>query len=326
MSVRINNSGEFWADGVFCVPKAVAEKHMAFADENKIKALLLILSDSGTVDSAEISKKLKISADEAEEAVAFWVNEGILVDTDEPEAVVIEKPAEEPAKKAYESLPMPSLTPKDIVRMCGEQPELAELLQSSEKVLGSTLSGAMKSNIINMATYYGLPVPVIVTLLEYYKSERDKGKSITTRTLQNMAREWADEGIASLDDASAKLQELQDAQELWSDILSKCEFDYRKPTSAQIKMLSRWLNDFDSEMIFFACNTMKKYTDEEKRSIKIVDNILKEWKRNGFKTPEDVKAKPKKKDKQSSNKLRRKPSFDIDEIAQKAKLNDDYDI
>ncbi len=326
MSIRINNSADFWADGVFCVPKAVADGLMNFADENKIKALLLILSDTKAVNTAEISEKLKISSDEAEEAVAFWVNEGILIDTEEPEVTVIEKGAEEP-KKALESLPVPNLTPKDIVRMCGEQPELADLLRSSEEVLGSTLSNSMKSNIINMATYYGLPVPVIITLLQYYKSERDKGKSITTRTIQQMAKDWANEEIHSLEAASKKLQTIKSCEELWGEVLSLCEIDFRKPTSAQNKMLARWINDFSDEMIFFACNTMKKYTKEEERSVKAVDNILKEWKRKGFKTPDEVKAQPKKDDRKNKDgKLRRKPSFDIDEIAKKAKLNDDYDI
>ena len=327
MSYRLNNSGEFWADGVFCVPNAVAERLMNFADENKLKALLIILSSSGKVDIDGISSRLKISKDEAEEAVLFWVNEGVIADSDEPYV----KPKEEApteTKKAYESLPVPNLTPHDIVVMCSENPELADLLRSSEKALKSTLSNSMKSNIINMATYYGLPVPVIITLLEYYKSERDKGKSITTRNLQNMAREWAEEDIHSLEAASAKLQNIEDVKELWSEVLSKCEIDYRKPSSAQNKMLSRWLDDFSKDMIFFACNTMKKYTDEDKKSVKVVDNILKEWKRKGFKTPEDVKAQPKKEKSKTakSKKLKRKPSFDIDEIAKKAKLNDNYDI
>lgn len=325
MSYRLNNTGEFWADGVFCVPKTVSDKLMNFADEIKLKSLLLILS-CGTVNINEISKRLKISESDAEEAVLFWVNEGLICNGKEPETKTETEIAV--VKKAYESLPVPSLTPHDIVNMCGENPELADLLRNSEKALASTLSNSMKSNIINMATYYGLPVPVIVTLLEYYKSERDKGKSITTRNLQNMAREWADEDIHSLEAASAKLQELKDIGELWGDIIEKCELEYRKPSSGQSKMLSRWLNDFSNEMIFFACNTMKKYTDEEKKSIKAVDNILKEWKRKGFKTPDDVKSHPKKDSKKNSTgkKLKRKPSFDIDEIAKKAKLNENYDI
>ncbi len=322
MGWRINNLSPYWEGGVFCVPKAVADGLMNFADEIKLKALLIILSE-GKADTDGLVSRLKISKSEAEETLIFWANEGILTDGADSPAPA---PKEETQKKSLESLPVPNLTPKDIVRMCIEQPELAELLRSSEEILASTLSNSMKSNIINMATYYGLPVPVIVTLLQYYKGERDKGKSVTTRTLQNMAKEWANEEIDSLEAADAKLQEIKSCEELWGEVLSRCELDYMKPSSAQKKMLSRWLKDFSQEMIFFACNTMKKYVKEEEKSVRAVDNILKEWKRKGFKTPDDVKAQPKKDAKKKDGKLRRAPSFNIDEIAKKAKLNDDYDI
>lgn len=326
MPWRIDNSSPLWSEGVFCVPLAVAQRLMNFADENKIKTLLLICSNSGLVDVKDIASKLKISESEAEENILFWANEGLLTDGKEQGAE--QKDEEKEEKRRLDALPVPSYTPKDIVRVCSEQPEIADLLRASEEVLASSLSNAMKSNIINMVTYYGLPAPVIITLLQYYKSERDKGKSITTRTLQNMARDWANDEVYTLDAASEKLQELKSCDELWSNVLSLCEIDYRKPTSAQRKMINRWMNDFSNEMIAFACNTMKKYTKEEDKSLKAVDNILKEWKRKGFKTPDDVKAQPKKdkKGKKGKEKLHAKPSFDIDEIAKKAKFNDDYDI
>lgn len=325
MSYRINNSAECWADGVFCVPVSVVKNNMNFADEAKLKALLFSLSNAKNVETKAVASALKISESEAEEALEFWVNEGILLSS-EDEALPVEAKVETQVVKKFESLPVPNLSPRDIVVMCSENSELANLLRSAEQIMSSTLSGSMKSNLINMATYYGLPVPVIITLLEYYKSEREAGKSITTRHLQNMAREWANEEIFSLDAASKKLQELKNVDELWNDVIALCEFDYKKPSASQRKMLVRWMTDFDNEMIFFACNIMKKYNEKDNHSLKIVDNILKEWKRKGFKTPADVKAQPKKEDKKKSGKLKSKPSFDIDEIEKNAILNDNYDI
>ena len=325
MAYRINYSGSFWSDGVFCVPKKVAEKSLKFANETQLKVLLLLL-DGTSPDAESLSKRLSRSASEIEECLEFWLGEGILI-SDDFIAPEIKAPAEEPQKKILENLPMPSLSPRDIVALCAENSELANLLRGAEKVLSSSLSNSMKSNIINMVTYYGLPVPVVLTLLEYYKSERDNGKNITTRTLQNLAKEWAQEEVDSLEAASAKIEELSAVEELWADILSLCEFDFRKPTSAQKKMLIRWRCDFSREMIFFACNTMKKYTEESLRSLKQVDNILKEWKRKGLKTPEDVKSQPADSGKkQKSDKLKTKPSFDVEKLKKRAELNDKFDV
>ena len=327
MSYSVNPFGGMWHGGVFCVPNSIAEKQMKFCSELQLKTLLLLLSGGGNAEISALSKALSASESDITECLEYWMDEGIVINSAEtaPPAPTADG-AEEPPKKVLETLPMPSLTPKDIVVICDERREIADLLRGAERILASSLSNSMKSNIVNMVTYYGLPVPVVLTLLEYYKAERDSGKNITTRTLQSMAKEWANEDISTLDAASAKLQETAGCDELWNEVISLCEFDYRKPTSVQRKMMARWRNDFDKEMIFFACNTMKKYTDKDKRSLKAVDNILKEWKRKGFKTPDEVKFAPKEDKNSKKGRLKSKPSFDIDELAKKALLNDDFDI
>lgn len=318
MSFRINHQGEFWNGGVFCVPKSINES-INFADELKLKTLLLILGGE-EIDAEAIAKRLSASKSSIEECFEFWAGEGILTDGKEAPAPI----KEEPKKAPVESLPMPNYSNRDIIALSEEEPEIAEMLRESEVILADFAGVALKSNLINMVKYYGLPVPVVLTILKYYKSERDKGKNVTTRTIQNIAKEWAQEEINTLEKASAKLDEMNAIEELWSDVLAQCELDFRKPNSAQKKMLARWKADFDGEMIFFACNTMKKYTEESQKSIKQVDNILKEWKRKGFKNPDDVKSKPEKK--KSGDKIKSAPSFDVDKLKKRAELNDDYDV
>lgn len=328
MQYRVIPNGDMWNGGVFCVPKSVAEKSLKFASEHQIKALLYLLSQNGCTDETELAKVLSCSEQTAAECLDFWVYEGVL--SKDGEAYVPEEKSEEaPPKKSVEALPIPNLTPRDIVNICADNPEIADLLRTAEKVLSSSLSNALKSNLVNMVNYYGLPVSVVVTLLEYYKAERDAGRSVTTRKLQLIAKEWAGEEVCTIEQASKKLLEITEVEKLWLKVLELCEFDYRQITSAQRKMLERWRADFDNEMIYFACNTMKKYTDEDKRSVKAVDAVLKTWKRKGLKTPDEVAAQPKSEEKTPSGKkgkLKTKPSFDIEEIKKRSALNDDYDI
>lgn len=329
MAYRIIPSGELWSGGVFCVPKSIADKSLKFASERQLKTLLYLLSNNGIAEVNDIAKLLSCSEGEAAECLDFWRFEGVL--TKDGEAV---KPDVEPETKKeekkppLEALPMPSLTPRDIVQLCAENAELADLLRSAEVILASTLSMSLKSNIVNMVTYYGLPTSVVITLLEYYKSERDSGRNITTRKLQTIAKDWANEDVQTIEQASLKLLEISEVDALWLKVIELCEFDYRQLSSPQRKMLERWRADFENEMIFFACNTMKKYTDKEKQSIKAVDSILKEWKRKGLKTPDEVKNQPKTGEKPASGKgkLKSKPSYDLEEIKKRSELNDDFDI
>lgn len=327
MRYQINPQAACWREGIFCVPKCVVEKSLKFADEIKLKILLCILNGA-PAEASSLAQQLAVPEAEVQECLAFWQAEGIL--SDDVPAVTAATVPETPSPKEMETLPMATLTPRDIVALCAEDAALADLLRGAERVLAASLSNAMKSNLLNMVIYYGLPVPVVLTLLEYYKAERDNGKNMTTRTLQHLAREWAQEEINTLDAAAAKLAELNATQTLWSDVLALCALDFRKASTAQRKMLRRWMNDFSKEMIFFACNTMKKYTQESERSVKQVDNILKEWKRKGFTTPEEVKAQPPKEKKtavqNSKGKLKGAPSFDIEKLKERAALNDDFDF
>lgn len=323
MGYRIMPTSEAWAGGVFCLPKSVIKK-IKLIDSTKLSVLTVALG-SDEIDEKAISLALKTDIDEVCEALDFWVSEGILTDG---EQITVQADAEESVevKQAFEKLPMPSLSPKDIVAMCRENSDLAELLRDGQRILGTTIPLSMQSNLINMVTYYGLTVPVVLTLLQYYKNERDKGKSFTTHRLQQMAREWAEEEITTLDKAMQKLQDIVDIQDIWSRTVELCEMEYRKPTSAQQKMLLRWKADFSMEMITFAINTMKKYNEKDKQSIKEVDNILKDWKRKGCTTPDDVKSYKKPEKKKTDKKSAIASTYNLDEIMQDIVLNDNYDI
>lgn len=324
MGYQILPNGEVWSNGVFFMPKSIVKKLRLIGADN-LQILALALGCDGEIDPKQIASALKFDENEVVESLDFWVSEGIL--TDGKEAVKPNSNEVAGEKQSLERLPMPSLTPKDIVALCRENNDLAELLRNAEIILGSTISASMKSNLINMVTYYGLTVPVVLTLLQYYKNERDKGKSITTHKIQAMAKEWAEDEVDTIDKASQKLQEIEDVNDLWGNVINMCEMEYKKPTTTQCKMLLRWKNDFSNEMIIFAINTMKKYNDKDKWSVKEIDNVLKDWKRKDCKTPDDVKAYKKPEGKKAkSSKLNSTPSFDINEIAKQTALNDDFDI
>lgn len=327
MEYQILPNSEVWANGVVCIPKSVLKK-IKFLDSLKLAVLALALATDGEIDSKKIASSLRENELEVAEALEFWVLNGVLTDFQTVSSASSNNENAQSSKQSFERLPMPTLTPRDIVAMSLENDEIKILLTSAQEILGSTISASMQSNLVNMVTYYGLTVPVVLTLLQYYKTERENGKNITTHKLQLMAKEWAEQEIDNLQKASEKLQELEDIEELWGFVIDKCEFEYKKPTSSQEKMLRRWRADFSRDMISFAINTMRKYNEKDKQSIKEVDNILKDWKRKGCSTPDEVKAykKPESKPKKSGNKLQSKEAFDINSLSSNIVMNDDFDV
>ena len=341
--------GDVWKNGMFSVPHIIAENYIKLASEYQLKALLLILSNNGTASSKEIAKTLGCTQSDADDFLEFWVDEGILLcDSDEkPSSNKEEKktkneqkeaPKEEKAeeqkekkksKKALESIPVPTLSPKDVNVILHESRELTALLQSAQEVMGRPLSHNENEIIINMVQYYGLPCEVALTILQYYKREKDSGRAIGNAYLGAMAKNWSEEGIITLDAAEEKLRELESSDRLWKEILSMCSLGFRNPTQNQREMIRRWREDFSLDMISYACELMRE--NAATPGLRYVQKILDNWKKAGISTLEQAKAagadfKEKNTKSKDKKKLKGSPSFDISEIEKKALYDDDYDV
>lgn len=318
--------GEIWADGMIAVPKKIATNYLKLASEYQLKALLIIFSKSGGVTEDEIARSLGCTREDAKEFLEFWVEEGLLSCDGEivqRQETVPERKEEKKPKK--ESVPVPRLSPRDIVCICRENQELTQCLRHSQEVLGKTLSHVEQELIVNMVTYYGLPCDVVLTILQFYKKEKESGKAIGTAYISAMAKDWSEQGIVTLADADEKLKALESSDRLWKEIVAISGIRHRSPTVKQREMIARWAEDFGIEMIGIACDIMKENTD--KPNLKYVDGVLKNWKKKGIFTPVDVaneeKAHNEKKQSGSSD---IDQTYDIDEINRRAIMNDDFDV
>ncbi len=339
--------GNAWQDGAFCVPQRIATRYIKLASEYQLKALMIILSKNGKASSKEIAKILGCTESDADDFLDFWVEEGVLSKdgvavVSEPTKAQItaaeaqtEVKTEEPQieieqVKKMQSMPIPVLSPKDIVAACRESKELTELMRNAQEVLGKTLSHAEQELIINMVTYYGLPEEIVLTILHYYKTQKERGKAVGTGYIGAMAKNWSEDGITTLDAADERLRSLEKSDKLWTDIVALAGIRHKSPTMKQREMINRWAEEFSLEMIEIACNMMREHTD--KPTLQYVDGILKKWHKKGIKTPDDVivenekHTNSNKKDSKKSNRLSSTPNFDIDEIAKKAMFDDNFDI
>lgn len=334
MDYQIMPIGEIWQNGMFSVPEIIAKKYIKMASEYQLKALLLILSENGIASGGDIAKTLGCTENDADDFLGFWVEEGILIKNGEkisapPVKTQTEKPKKTKSIKTLESLPVPTLSPKDIVASCRENPALSFLLQNAQEVLGKTLSHSEQELIINMTTYYGLPGEVVLTILQYCKSEKEKGKALGTAYIAAMAKNWSEEGITTLSSADEKLKELESSNRLWDEIVSLSGIRHRNPTVRQREMIKEWKNHFSFDMIALACDIMKE--NAQKPTLKYVDSILKNWIKKGIKTPEDAEAdsimhNTEKESSKTKNKYKIDSTYDIDEIAKKAMFKEDYDF
>lgn len=330
MDYKISPIGSVWDRGFFSVPVSVAENMLKLSSENQIKALLIVLSKNGAANSDEISKRLGVSKSDVEEFMQFWIDEGVVFSEDSKRSVnpaEAEKPVEEPESsevKKVASIGVPSLSPKDIVCLCRESEELQMLLNEAQTVLGRTISHAEQEMLINMTNFYGLPVSIVLMILTYYKSEKEKGRAIGVSYITKMAKNWAEEGIATISDAEEKLKSIDCSDRLWEKITGLSGIKHKTPSEKMRKMVESWAEDFSDEMIEIACNEMKEHT--EKPNLSYVNGVLKSWKKRGIKTPEDFERDKKlfeqsAQKKEKYNSLKSKPTYDLEQIKRDALNN-----
>lgn len=321
-----------WENGIFNLPIRVVDEYLKLASEYQLKALLYIFRNNGQAETAEIAKALGQTIADTDNLLEFWVEEGIISKNGEivgstkiPQATAS---AEKNVIVVKETISAPNLSPKDIVAMLRGSEKLKNLVNEAQKVLGRTISSAEQAIIINMVNYYELKPEVVLMILEYYKNEKQKGMSISFSYINAMAKNWSDEGIASISEAEEKLHEIERGNRIWNEIIAITGIRHRKPTVKQREMVLSWFNDFDITMITLASDIMKENIPEPKLSY--INSILKKWKKQNIKTPADVekeqkefeKAKAEKESKgKSKEKLSSKPTFDIDQIERDALNN-----
>ena len=335
MDYRILPIGDVWNEGMFSVPSKIANKYIRLASAYQLQALLVVLSSGGKCSSRDISMAIGVPESEVCDLLAFWVEEGVLLEDGTAPAAQPQpenkeaKPAPAAKEQKAEEMPAPVLTTTDVTAMLRDDESLNELMLHAEELLGRTLSAVEKEMIVNMAVYYGLPHQIVLTILQYYKSEKEKGQAIGVAYIAAMAKNWSEEGITTLDAAEEKLKAIEESDHVWKEIIDLSGIRHRRPTAKQREMIKNWRADFNMEMIGLACEAMRE--NAEHPSLKYVDSVLKSWKKKGIKTPDDVakdneKHESEKANKKEKGKLEGKPSFDIDKIQNKIFNNDNFDV
>ncbi len=326
--------GGIWSSGSFNIPLALADKYIKLASEYQIKALLIILSTNGRNTSGEIAKRLGITTSDAEELMEFWISEGVVfadgavpVQT-APMQTEKAKENAEPVKKIQITAPV--LTPKDIISAAQENGEIGELLNEAQIVLGRTLSHSEREMLVNMVNFYGMKTEIVLMILQYWRSvnEKEHGRVKGVAYVLKIAQNWMEDGIQTIEDAEEKLKSLERSDRLWAEITAIAGISHKKPTLKQSEMVLEWSKDFSIEMISCAIEQMRENTAAP--SLPYVNKILKQWKKKGIKTLQDIAEENERFEKSKSakqvkpdDKITGTPSYNLDEIMKNALNNTD---
>ncbi len=290
---------------VFALPTDVADKHLRMAGKAQLKVLLwLYRNPAAAIDLAVISKDTGIPADEIDDAMLYWVNAGLLTNTDDKETTAepsepsaseklraqttpetkTPEPEKQPERK-NEKPPLVKPTIKDVAQRLSESDDIRSLFAEVQESFGRTIGYDVQANLLVLYDYYSLPAEVIVMLCNYAKTI---GKQGSVAYIMKMGAAWAEQEINTFERAAEKIARMETADKIWSEFRRMTGIENPRPTAKQTEYLETWVSTygFDTEMIALAYERAV----EKKGSIHFgyMNGILRSWHESGYKTTEDV--------------------------------------
>ena len=345
MGVKVNH--DVW-NSIFAVPASVVDDHIKFAGGQQLKALLYILRHNNeNVEIPQISKGTGMSESDVKDALQYWIEVGIL-STDESQPArnaEMQKTNEAQKMQAIQGIheiqvntapsakvdlrELPDITPtyEQVAARTLESPEIKALFNEVQMKLGKTVGYSIQAKLLMIYDHYGLPVEVILTIVEYAVSH---GKS-SIKYIESVAKDWAEKGVNTLEAADKHIKKLQATEKLWKQFVSMFSVDPPKYTEKRISYLKKWHYEYKQslELIYYACEETVNRINKVR--FEYMDTMLENWYKQKLKTPVDVmqaekefsaKAEPGKGT--ASTNSRSAVSYDSDKFKKKAQAPIEY--
>ena len=324
-------------DSSFQVPNALADNFIKLANPKHILILLWVLRHADTPKSAEqIAGELHMDKSIVNEAIFYWIDNGFMVpegvegvhtvsvpQESEPtwdEATTPAKQEEvlakedKPGKKTSRPLGSSMAEDADILARAQESPEFKFLLQKSQQIFGRTISKAERSMLLELMDYHGLPCEVILMLIKYAVISGRTG----TRYIQTVGIGWAEEGIHTLEEAEAKIKQLNKTNKLWRTFSEQAGIPYKNPTKKQETLFIKWTKEWKMNIELLAYGYERMLDAIDKVNYNYLDKIITSWHENDVKTIAD--AEQAEETRQNTRRTKKEkapetaPSFSVDKF------------
>ncbi len=283
MSYKVNT--EKLGD-TFPLPGEVADRLLKLASHTQLKVLLYFFRHlSASPDAQKCAGELGIPVSDAEDALLFWAQEGIL----SGEAKPLEEPVVRTALKPAE----PSR--QDVIRRGLEDKKIAFLLNEAQLKFARGLKQNESGYLVYLYDDCGMDTSLILYLLQYAAS---KGRCNITY-IRSVANRWLNKNITSVPQAEADIADSVKRELAWSVVQKTFGLDRRAPSEKEGEAAYRWTAEweFSPEMLKAAYDVC--VDTKGKCNIKYINAVLENWHKNDVKTKEDIEKADKKAEKKN---------------------------
>ena len=299
------NGAAMWE--TITLPRAVG-RFVKTASPLQWQVLIWLATEGrGQGDAAACAAALggRVTEAECAEALAFWVQEGILQSTD---AVLSVSAAPTPAPPVQEKPPVAvRVSRPDVVKTASSNTEYTYLLETASAKFSKALSPFEMERMAELLTERHLPAEVVLMAVQDALT-RKKTLAYALRVADN----WADEGLVTVEQVNDRLCE-NERREKASARLQQLFPDLPKPSSAASKMAAIWFFDWElsEELLMLA----RDRSADKKAVYPYMNRLLESWHANGLLTPEAVLADEHPQKKKQASDTAKDGGFDLEKYS-----------
>lgn len=291
MKYMVNWGG---GDGVFAIPDHAADC-LKLASGKAVKLLLYILKNKITdIDFGAFSDVLDISAEDAEDAVSYWQQVGVLYPCGSEPAAVVKKNAEmtvsvssvnnAAAEQRAKEKAAKMISPQEIADRVKKSEDIKFLFDSAENAFGKILNYTEQRTLIWLHDYYNIAPDILLMIMDLAKQT---GKA-NMNYVEKIAVNWQENNITTHELAMREINRLKNYYSFEGQAAAKLGLD-RTLTPTERKFLKEWSDKGISiDMVVYAYE--KTIDSIGKIKFSYMNKIIIGWQENGITTVNAAKS------------------------------------
>jgi len=279
------------SDG-FEIKYEFVEKWASFANPEHFRIYVYILmrykKDGIYLSKEEIAIALRIGTDLIEEALGFWAAVGYISYQDGSYTFLENKKdltRKTSTRKAHLRM-RPSYTQSEIDAAATVNEQIDYMFKQAEKILEKILSPSDYEMLYSFVDWLGLPVEVVIMLLQFGARQGKTGK----RYLETVAIDWADKGIDTYESAEEYIREIELKLSNEGKVRGILGIYDRALTQTEKKYIGLWVGEKKISPELIAAAYDRTVAATGKLSWAYMNKILESWKEQCFETVEQVRA------------------------------------
>ncbi|MCH5348973.1 MAG: DnaD domain protein [Oscillospiraceae bacterium] len=277
--------------GVFAVPDLAADC-LKLASGKAVKILLYILKNKTSDIDLSAFADIGISAEDAEDAISYWQQVGLLY-TGENAPAVIEGSTEKNVSTAVPEYSAAQkekdraakmISPEEIAERIESSSEIKFLFDSAESAFGKILNYTEQRTLIWLHDYYGIAPDLLLMIMDFSKQIN----KASIGYVEKIAISWHDNNITTHEQASREIMALQSYFSAEGQVAAKLELN-RKLTPTEKKFVHGWTdNGVSIDLIIYAYE--KTIDNIGKVKFSYMDKIITDWRTKGISTVQEAKS------------------------------------